>query len=242
MYHYERRHADPPSEPVLYPAGEGGYAAWIHAMLRAAESSIPVHTGLADIRADIDPETLQVHSVSAGGTTYTANRVFWCAPLPVLCKTVGWPLPKGEPQWELLGSFTFDEPVDSDYHEILFADPDHRIRRINFPGLFTNSRDTKTLQIEYTTIGEEAHRDGEEWKQGWLDSLRRLGIVGTNTEPKYYDFKKVSRGIVSTENLTVFLAECERRIQKANSNTRRPAHGGSLGQQRPPGSEGLPPH
>jgi len=218
LYHYERRHSDPPSEPVLYPAGEGGYAAWIHAMLKGAESSILVHTGLTDIQADIDPETLQVRSVTAGGQVYTADNVFWCAPLPVLCKTVGWSLPKGEPQWELLGSFTFDEAVNSDYHEILFADPDHRIRRINFPGMFVNSSQSRTLQIEYTTIGSEAHKDGEEWQQEWLSSLRKLGIIDQNSELKYFDFKKVSRGIISTEDLTGFLADCERRIQEANSN------------------------
>ncbi|MDZ7736221.1 MAG: GDP-mannose 4,6-dehydratase [Gammaproteobacteria bacterium] len=107
--------AGEPDRPIIssgnrfsYPAGQGGYAAWIHAMLKEAESSIPVYTGLTDIQADIDPDSLQVRSVSAGGTTYTADRIFWCAPLPALCKAVRWlQLPKGEPQWELPGSFTF---------------------------------------------------------------------------------------------------------------------------------------
>lgn len=218
LYHYERRHAEPPAEPVLYPAGDGGYAAWIHAMLAAAGKSFSILTGLADIQADIDLQTLEVRSVTAGGQNYTADNVYWCAPLPVLCKYAGWPLPKGEPQWELMGSFTFNEPVNSEYHEILFADPAHKIRRINFPGLFTDNCPSRTLQVEFTTLGAEVHRDPEEWRKEWLDSLRRLGIINQGTEPKYFDFKKVSRGIVSTEDLSSFLADCEWRIKQADGN------------------------
>jgi len=218
LYHYESRHMDPPAEPVLYPARKGGYAAWIHAMLDSAAASIKIHTGLSDLQAVIDPQSLEVHSVTAGGQKYTADNVFWCAPLPVLCKTVGWPLPKGEPQWELIGSFTFNEPVNSEYHEILFADPAHKIRRISFPGLFTDSNQLKTLQVEYTTLGEELHRDAEEWRKDWLNSLQQLGIIRQGAKTKYYDFKKVSRGIVSIEDLGGFLARCEQRIKEANSN------------------------
>jgi len=218
LYHYESRHADPPAEPVLYPAGKGGYAAWIHAMLDGAAESIKVHTGLSDIQIDIDPESLEVHSVTAGGQKYTADTVFWCAPLPVLCKTVGWTLPKGEPQWELMGSFTFNEPVNNEYHEILFADPAHKIRRINFPGLFEGNEQSKTLQVEYTTLGEELKHNPEEWRKDWLNSLHQLGFIKSDSEPKYFDFKKVSRGIVSTEDLSSFLADCEQRIRKANGN------------------------
>ncbi|NIN35085.1 MAG: hypothetical protein GTO60_08375, partial [Gammaproteobacteria bacterium] len=218
IYHYKSRHADPPSEPVLYPAGGGGYAAWIHAMLDGAAESIKIHTGLADIRSDIDPDHLEVHSVTAGGIRYTADNVFWCAPLPVLCKAVGWQLPKGEPQWELLGSFTFDEAVNTDYHEILFADPSYRIRRINFPGLFANNGQSRTLQVEYTTLGDEVHRSAEKWQRDWLGNFYRLGIISEGTKPEYFDFKRVPRGIVSTEDLGRFLADCEQRISDANTN------------------------
>jgi len=218
LYHYERRHAEPPTEMVLYPKGSGGYAIWIHKMLEKAQKSFDVRTGLTDIQVDIDPESLDVHSVTAGEISYTADNVFWCAPLPVLCRVTGWRLPKGEPQWELLGSFTFNEPVSSDYHEILFADPEHKIRRINFPGLLTDDRHSTTLQVEYTTLGDEVYRDPEEWRKDWLDSLYRLGIIEEGVEPKYFDFKRVSRGIISMEDLGEFLADCEWKIKQANKN------------------------
>ncbi len=217
-YHHDSRHANPPVEPVLYPTGSGGYAAWIHAMLDNATTSIQMHTGIDDIKVDIDPESLNVRSVTAAGITYIAKRVYWCAPLPVLCKILGWPLPKGEPQWELLGSFTFDKPVNSKYHEILFADPRHKIRRINFPGLFAGDAPSPVLQVEFTSIGEDVHRDASEWQKEWLASLQELGIVTPGMQPKYFDFKKVSRGIVSTEDLAAFLNDCETRIKNASGN------------------------
>lgn len=216
-YHYDRRHADPPREPVLYPE-DGGFGALVQALLDEAHPGLEVHLGVEDIDIDIDPETLQVRGVTAGGIRYRPRRVFWCAPLPVLCRYLGWALPAGEPQWELLGSFTFDRPVDQGYHEILFADPEHRIRRINFPGLIAGGGSSQTLQVEYTTLGDEARLDADEWRSRWLGSLRELGLLGADEEPIFFDFKRVSRGVVSTEDLGGFLEECERAIDAATGN------------------------
>lgn len=216
-YHHDSRHADPPREPVLYPAS-GGYARWIHAMLEQAAATMEIRTGLADTTADIDPDTLEVRSVTAGGVRYTAERVFWCAPLPVLCKAVGWELPEGEPQWELLGSFTFDGPVDTDYHEILCADPRHRIRRINFPGRIAGDPKACTVQVEYTTLGDDARRAGDDWRDEWLTSLRELGLIGPGTQVTWFDFRSVPRGVVSTADLQGFLAGCAERISRVEGN------------------------
>jgi len=221
LYHYDGRHADPPSEPVLYPAS-GGYARWIHAMLEQAADTMEIRTGLSDVAAEIDAETLAVRSVTAGGRRYSADRVFWCAPLPVFCKAVGWQLPAGEPQWELLGSFTFERPVRTDYHEILFADPRHRIRRVNFPGHIAGDDTGRTVQVEFTTLGDEAQRPGPEWRAEWLQSLRDIGIVEDREKPIWYDFKRVPRGVVSTEDLGGFLDGCKRRLDAAESNLATP--------------------
>lgn len=220
-YHYDCRHADPPRETVLYPE-EGGFGRLIHAMLDDSRAGFELHLGAQDIDIDIDAERLTVRSVSAGGVRYRADRVFWCAPLPVLCKYLGWSLPAGQPQWELLGSFTFDAPVASPHHEILFADPGHPIRRINFPGLIAGDDSSRTLQVEYTTLGDEAQADAGEWRSRWLQSLRRLGIVGRDQQPVFFDFKRVSRGVVSTEDLGGFLQQCERRIVQAQGNLLAP--------------------
>jgi len=215
--HHDGRHADPPTEPVLYPAS-GGYAQWIHAMLGQAADTMEIRTGLADISADIDPDTLAVRSVTAGGRRYSAGRVFWCAPLPVLCKALGWQLPEGEPQWELLGSFTLNRSVRSDYHEILFGDPRYRIRRINFPGHIADDRSCRTVQVEYTTLGAEVKRSADDWRDEWIASLREIGIIEHDHEPHWFDFKPVPRGVVSTKDLSGFLRECQQRLDRAGGN------------------------
>jgi len=216
-YHYQGRHSDPPSEPVLYPA-QGGYARWIHAMLEQAAESMKVRTGLTDIAADIDPETLAVGSVTAGGARYTGDRVFWCAPLPALCKAVHWQLPDGEPQWELLGSFTFNRPIRADYHEILFADPRYRVRRVNFPGNLVGYGASRTVQVEYTTLGDESKQSSTEWTREWVRTLHEIGIIGSDQNLLWSDFKRVPRGVISTQNLEVFLTDCHQRLRHARGN------------------------
>lgn len=216
-YHYDCRHANPPRESVMYPE-EGGFGRLVEAMLEDGREGFDLHLGAEDIDIDIDPESLAVRSVSTGGIRYRPDRVFWCAPLPVLCRYLGWTLPAGEPQWELLGSFTFERPVDRGLHEVLFADPDHPVRRINFPGLIAGGSDSHTLQVEYTTVGDEARLGADEWRSRWLTSLRKLGFVDAGAEPVFFDFKRVSRGVVSTEDLGAFLAGCEERIHGASGN------------------------
>lgn len=216
-YHYERRHDNPPREEVLYPE-EGGFGGLIHALLDGSRAAFDLHLGAEDIEIDIDSESLEVRGVTTNGVRYAADRVFWCAPLPVLCKHLGWGLPEGQPQWELLGSFTFEEPVDNGYHEILFADPSHPIRRINFPGLIAGEQRSRTLQVEYTTLGNEARCDADEWRLRWLSSLRELGLLHAGQEPVFFDLKRVSRGVVSSEDLGAFLAGCERAIDTAAGN------------------------
>lgn len=217
LYHYRCRHADPPRETVIYPL-ERGYARLIEGMLEDAAGHIELIMGAQDLHIDLDPESLRVNAVHAGGVDYRAGRVFWCIPLPVLCRLAGWPLPAGEAQWELLGSFTFRDPVRLRDHEVLFADPAHRIRRINNPGLIAGQETSTTLQVEYTTVGGEAREAQECWRERWLHSLRELGFVGNNNPVEEFDFRALSRGVVSTEDLGAFLEDCRRRIAAAGTN------------------------
>lgn len=218
LYHYNARYANPPSEPVLYPSGEGGYAQWIQSMLSESKGKISIMTGVEDMEINIDPEKMYVKSIRSGAYEYVAENVFWCAPLPVLCKIMRWRLPKGEPQWELLGSFTFPKTVNSSYHEILFANPSHKIRRINLPGLFSGNEKSYTLQVEFTTLGDDIQKSSDEWRDEWLRSLYELNIVEEGIQPSFYQFEKVSRGIVSTENLEDFLKECETRVSSSKES------------------------
>ncbi|MEX2525579.1 MAG: NAD(P)-binding protein [Gammaproteobacteria bacterium] len=217
LYHYKTRHSDPPCEEVMYPL-EGGFGRLIRAMLDGCRDHFAMYMGADDIHIDMDPDSLRVNGVISGGIEYRAERVFWCIPLPVLCRYAGWTLPPGEPQWELLGSFTFRDPVRLQDHEVLFADPEYRIRRINNPGRIAGQDESTTLQVEYTTLGDEAHEPESAWRDRWLGDLQRLGFVDKSNPVREFDFRALSRGIVSTEDLSGFLEDCKSRIADANSN------------------------
>jgi hypothetical protein len=138
--------------------------------------------------------------------------------LPVLCKTLGWPLPAGHPQTELLGNFAFRDPVDTVYHEILFADPRHRIRRVNLPELIAGADRSHTLQVEFTTL-EGAHSLSEgEWIEHWQGSLIDLGIVSPGNPLLNAELRRVSRGIVTTADLGEFVAQCRSRLAASDTN------------------------
>lgn len=216
-YHYRTRHSRPPREEVLYPTANG-FGNWIECMLARVRERMAVVLGAADLELDFDPETLVLRSAAANGTRYVPERVFWCAPLPVLCKTLGWALPKGHPQSELLGNFAFREPVSTRYHEILFADPRHPIRRINLPELIAGAERSRTLQVEFTTPeGVYDLADGE-WIERWHASLVELGIVARGNALVNAELRRVARGVVTTEDLGAFVAQCRARLEDSGTN------------------------
>lgn len=217
LYHYLCRHANPPCEEVIYPT-DRGFGRLIEEMLNDSQDQFRVYMNTTDINVDIDPKSLVVNNVHAGGKDYKAKRVYWCAPLPVLCNYLGWRLPKGEPQWEILGSFTFQDPVSMHDHEILFADPHFPIRRINNPGKISGQNNSRTLQVEYTTMGGDAGKSADEWKMRWLENLQTLGLVEQENRIVDFDFRTLSRGIVSTEDLDDFLRSCKNKISNADTN------------------------
>lgn len=220
-YHYRTRHSNPPTEKSMYPEGEG-YGGFIQALLEDSRDHFELNLGMSDIEVEIDPESLMVANVKAGGNSYHARRVFWCAPLPVLCRYLSWPLPAGEAQWELLGSFTFEKPVKLMDHEVLFADPAFRIRRINNPGRLAGQGDPRTLQVEYTTLGEEVNESADSWREAWLADLRQLGFVDQINEVLEFDLRKVPRGVVSNEDLDHFLEKCKAQLRRGKGNLLTP--------------------
>ncbi len=216
-YHHRTRHTDPPLEEVLYPQ-ENGFGDWIESMLGRVRQNMDVVLGARELFFDFDPETLVLRSVSLDGIRYSAERVFWCAPLPILCKLMGWELPGGHPQTELLGNFAFRDPVNTAYHEIIAADPQHPFRRINFPELIGGNESSRTLQVEFTTL-EGAYALGEgEWIDRWHSSLIELGIVSRGDPLRNAELKRVSRGVVTTEDLNGFVAACRSRLDAAPTN------------------------
>jgi protoporphyrinogen oxidase len=216
-YHYRARHARPPRTEVLYPDREG-FGRWIDAMLEQCRRSVEVMLGVRDLRFDFEPGSARLRAVAANGCRYTAERVFWCAPLPVLCRQLDWTLPRGQPQSELLGSFAFARPVATPYHDILFADPAHLVRRVNFPERLFGGSGSRTLQVEFTCPDDEYGFDAPEWRERWLASLIATGVVAPDNAVLNFDFKRLSRGILTLEDLDGFVTGCRRRLDESDTN------------------------
>ena len=216
-YHFSKRHAEAHSERILYPR-EGGFAYWIEQMLEQASDLMTPHIGVGNIDFDFDKDSLVLRSATTQGTTYIAKRIFWCVPLPVLCIALGWQLPKGHPQWEMLGSFAFAKPIGSAYHEILFADPQYPVRRVNFAGKIAGQEPSHTLQVEFTTPQGDFDLEADEWQRRWTECLYATGIVPRENPVTSFDFRKVSRGIVTTEDLSGFVTECREKLASSQTN------------------------
>lgn len=216
-YHYSRRHAQPPRAEVLYPL-ENGFGGWIEAMLAQCTGHVELRGAIRDLRFDFDKTSLRLNSVCADGVEYTAERIFWCVPLPVLCRLLDWPLPAGVPQGDCLGSFAFRDPVNVAWHDILFADPRHLIKRVNFPERIAGKEDCRTLQVEFTMPAGEHKLEPEEWRNRWLASLRETGIVAPDNEPLGFDFRHISRGIVTSADVNAFVEEARARLAGSQTN------------------------
>ena len=84
--------------------------------------------------------------------------------------------------------------MNMDFHEILFADPEHLIRRVNSPSLIAGNGENKTLQVEFTTPLKKYEYSDQEWIENWLRSLKKLNLVSKDNEminceirPRRYD-------------------------------------------------------
>ncbi len=216
-YHYRTRHSNPPVEKSMYPK-QAGFGGLIQALLNDSGASFELQLGVTQLELELDPEALFVGKVSTGEQDYMARRVFWCAPLPALCRYFGWSLPHGEAQWEILGSFTFEDPVSMSEHEVLFADPAYRIRRINNPGRIAGQNESCTLQVEYTTLEAEVQESADSWQESWLANLQELGFVSEKNSLLEFDLKKVPRGVVTTEDLEAFLQSCTEHLRQGKGN------------------------
>lgn len=198
-YHHRVRHEDR-DEEVLYPA-DNGYANWVRSLLSTATQRLDLRTGQRDITFDFDPDTGRLRAVHTEGDSYNPERVFWCAPAPVLARSLGRDCPDGQPQVGVLGSFAFEEPIDTDYHEILFADPDHLIKRMSVREYLEGASQSRTLQVEFLYPRGDYDLAPDQWQRRWLRSLRELGLVSSGNVLRNMDFKRIPRGVIPTAEM-----------------------------------------
>ncbi len=178
-------------EAYLYPE-DGGFGAFANAFhSRLIELGTEVLAGVDDLALEIAPGSHSASVVRARGRLVTAERYYWCAPIGILRGILDLPTPELKPDQFLLGSFEFADEVRADATEILVGDPAHRINRLSFPGRISFG-ENNLVQVEFCYPKADAEFSIEpegSWRDGWLDSLRRLGIVADGNELRAFDFR-----------------------------------------------------
>ncbi len=187
---YHERMRSEPVELMLYPK-EGGFGGFADAFRRKLEAQgVEVLCGLDDLAYDIERGSQTVRSIEAADRRFSAPRVYWCAPVGALCGVLGVPMADTKPDWFMLGSFQMEDPVTCDFTELIVGAPEHAISRVSFPGKFSGGPDD-LIQVEHAVPrAGEWPLDKDHWRETWLASLSKLGIVGASNAVVDFDFKR----------------------------------------------------
>jgi protoporphyrinogen oxidase len=227
-------------EDLVYPK-EGGFGSFAASFARKVqERGSEIITGAGDLHVELDPDTREVLHVATGGRRFVAPRVYWCASAESLGDLLGAPCAETQTETFVLGSFEFERPVQCEYTEILFGDPEHLVNRASFPGKFSKTKDNLVqLEFAYPRHSDQHETKESYWLEKWVTSLQRLGIVQPSNAVVDFDLKTVpmmynsygvdgvampevdfSDVLPETSNLRPVLPT----IRKININTRLPQY------------------
>jgi len=180
-------------EVFLYPR-RGGFGAFAEGFRKKLVGlGVEVLTDIPDLHFEMEPAKQHVSWVTARGRRFRAPRVFWCAPVGILYRLLSIPVSELKPDQFVLGSFEFSRPLDCAYHELILGDPQHFINRMSFPGKIGRTTDN-LVQLEFAYPRHAPGKfvtDESFWKDCWLASLRKLGIVHDTNELVDFDLKTV---------------------------------------------------
>ena len=191
---------------VMYP-DQGGFGAFADGIIeRLDRSMILIRTGLDKLEVDLDPDTQKITAIQLDGETITADKYFWCAPLSIIARLVGSPLPSAHPQRLCLGSFAFDRELPFRFHEILVGDYGVPINRISLPGKIAGSKNN-LIQVEYSYPVGAVEITGENWKARCLDYFRQLDLIQSDAEATDFDFLSANKGFVSLNDPSELVEE-----------------------------------
>jgi protoporphyrinogen oxidase len=209
-------------QEVLYPR-QGGFAEFLAGIERGIDRQYcEIRTGAADLRFEFAPGTHKLNSVSAGGDTLTAEMYFWCAPFPLLLRTLGIEVKAGAPQKLALGNFTFAGEVGCPYHEILVGDAELGMSRISFPGKIAQTADC-LVQVELLYPAGTASEDPEYWKRRWHEGLRKLGVIRGDTDLLEFSLIVEPRGFATIESFDRLSESFRSRFDAAGTNFKVPS-------------------
>jgi len=174
---------------ILYPL-EGGFGDYGRGFVESYDPDrIEVVTGASDVEIVLGSGKHRIDHITAGDREFRARHYFWASGWPDLCRLLEIECQNPATDQIVLGSFRLNEPADTEFHEILFGDPMHKINRISFPGAFRGSNEP-LIQVEFAfPVAENRSLDGEAWKEEWLQSLRGVGVLSARHSVELFDFK-----------------------------------------------------
>jgi hypothetical protein len=174
---------------ILYPR-EGGFGGFAKGFLRQLDPRrIEVLTNAHDVHLEVERGTHTVRRVDALGRRFRAAHYFWATSWKALCGVLDLPCQEIATDRVLLGSFRWNRPVNTDYHELLVGDPTHQLNRVYFPARFRESNDP-LMQVEYVfPRAEERPLDGDHWRRTWVENAGRLGLIDDRHRVETFDFK-----------------------------------------------------
>jgi hypothetical protein len=175
---------------VLYPrdGGFGGFAAALAAGLE--RDGVEVVLGASDLHVEVERATHRITHVDAAGRRFRAGTYYWGAGWAALCERLGIGCQDVATDQVVLGSFRFDRPVPTDFHELLVGDPSLLLNRVHRPSAFRHD-DTPLLQVEfaYPALDDTWARDPDAWRDRWLADLRALGLLDGSHRVDDFDFR-----------------------------------------------------
>lgn len=207
---------------IAYPS-ENGFGSIISGLTESFNSKYSdCIISTPDLKIEFDKNNQQILSVNANGDQFKAKKYFWAAPIPLLLTSLGEPVSKGHPQKAVLGSFSFENEFDHSYMELLVGDSSHEINRISFPSRIRGGENT-LLQIEFLFPDNEGKSlDPAFWKETWLNSLARIGLIKPSDILKSYDFKTYPQGYIIKEKEEVLISEYKNLLGSSESNIHIP--------------------
>lgn len=176
-------------QDVLYPL-EGGFQGFSEGFVRHLDPrAVELVMDAGDVHVELEPGSHSARWVEASGRRFEASHYFFAGGWPRLCQLLDIPCQNPATDRMVLGSFVLSRPATSDFHEILVGDPDHPINRIYFPSSFRPG-DEPLVQIEFTfPEAEDGSLEADGWRDRWIDSMGRLGLIDASHRVEEYDFR-----------------------------------------------------
>lgn len=205
---------------ILYPQ-DGGFGGFADGFLRHLDRArVEVLTGADDLHLEMAPGTHTVTWIGACGRRFAAPHVFWGGSWSVLCGLLNLPCQQVATDRVMLGSFRFNRPATSAYHEILVGDPLHHLSRVYFPAAFRESTDA-LMQVEFAVPRAVSWpEDPDDWRESWLASARSLGWLDDRHQVEEFDYRSFPMHFNGFGAEGEPLRDADPRLIRADSNIR----------------------